>query len=46
MKIDAESNGIAKLAEKDDIRITSVGKIIRKFRFDELPQLWNIFPQV
>ena len=42
MKIDAESNGIAKLAEKDDIRITSVGKIIRKFRFDELPQLWNI----
>lgn len=26
----------------DDIRITSVGKIIRKTSLDELPQLWNI----
>jgi lipopolysaccharide/colanic/teichoic acid biosynthesis glycosyltransferase len=29
-------------AQDDDKRITRVGKIIRKLRMDELPQLWNI----
>ena len=29
-------------AQTDDARITKVGKIIRKFRIDELPQLWNV----
>jgi sugar transferase (PEP-CTERM system associated) len=29
-------------AEDDDPRITRVGKIIRKWRFDEIPQLWNV----
>ena len=37
----AESGG-AVLAKKDDPRITKVGKIIRKYRLDELPQLFNV----
>ena len=32
----------AVLAKQNDDRITSVGKVIRKFRIDELPQLFNI----
>lgn len=42
MRTDAEKDGVAKLSAKDDDRITPVGKIIRKIRFDELPQLFNI----
>lgn len=42
MKVDAEKNGKARLASQNDDRITPVGKIIRKIRFDELPQLFNI----
>lgn len=38
---DAEKNGPA-LSSDDDIRITTWGKIMRKWRLDELPQLWNI----
>ena len=41
MIVNAEKHG-AQLAEKNDDRITPVGKIIRKIRFDELPQLINI----
>jgi len=38
----AEANGPV-WAVDDDRRITRVGRIIRKFRVDELPQLFNVF---
>ena len=41
MIADAEKNGIL-LSSGNDDRITPVGKILRKFRIDELPQLLNI----
>lgn len=42
MYVDAEKDGVARLAAKDDSRITPVGRIIRLCRIDELPQLLNI----
>jgi lipopolysaccharide/colanic/teichoic acid biosynthesis glycosyltransferase len=43
MFVDAESNGVACLSTGDkDERITQVGKFIRRFRIDELPQFFNI----
>ncbi|MBY0490081.1 MAG: sugar transferase [Gemmatimonadaceae bacterium] len=42
MKVDAEKNGEAVWAKKDDDRVTAVGKFIRKTRIDELPQLFNV----
>ena len=41
MRADAEAATGAVWAAKDDPRVTRVGKIIRKLRFDELPQLYN-----
>ncbi|MBE5858618.1 MAG: exopolysaccharide biosynthesis polyprenyl glycosylphosphotransferase [Butyrivibrio sp.] len=42
MKVDAEKDGVARLASKNDSRITPIGKFIRACRIDELPQLFNI----
>lgn len=42
MIVDAEKDGVARLATKNDDRITPVGKFIRKIRLDELPQLYNV----
>jgi exopolysaccharide biosynthesis polyprenyl glycosylphosphotransferase len=41
MKVGAEANG-PQLSSEYDPRITSWGKVMRKWRLDELPQLWNI----
>lgn len=43
MSVDAEKDGVARLSTGDrDNRITPVGRVIRRFRIDELPQLINI----
>jgi lipopolysaccharide/colanic/teichoic acid biosynthesis glycosyltransferase len=42
MRVDAERNGEAVWARKDDDRVTPVGRFIRKTRIDELPQLFNV----
>ncbi|EHR42186.1 TIGR03013 family XrtA/PEP-CTERM system glycosyltransferase [Alishewanella jeotgali] len=41
MRQDAEKNG-AQWAVSNDDRVTQVGRIIRKYRIDELPQLFNV----
>ncbi len=42
MRKDAESDGKPRWASTDDDRVTFVGKVIRKTRIDELPQLFNV----
>ena len=43
MKHGAESDGTAQWARTDDDRTTRVGRFIRKWRIDELPQIFNVF---
>ena len=42
MVTDAEEAGLPQLTRDDDPRITKIGHWLRKYRLDELPQLWNI----
>jgi len=41
MTVDAEQNG-AVWAGQNDARVTKVGRLIRKYRIDEIPQMWNV----
>ena len=38
----AEADGVPQVTQDHDPRITKVGQWLRKYRLDELPQLWNI----
>jgi sugar transferase (PEP-CTERM system associated) len=42
MRTDAERDGVARWATRNDDRVTRVGRVIRRTRLDELPQLWNV----
>ncbi|HET9024903.1 MAG TPA: TIGR03013 family XrtA/PEP-CTERM system glycosyltransferase, partial [Burkholderiaceae bacterium] len=42
MRADAESDGVPRWASKGDPRVTRVGRLLRKTRIDELPQLLNV----
>jgi sugar transferase (PEP-CTERM system associated) len=42
MRQDAEAGTGAVWAQKNDPRITTLGRLMRKTRLDELPQLWNV----
>lgn len=42
MQHNCERHGGAQWARPNDIRVTAVGNVLRKWHIDELPQLWNV----
>lgn len=46
MTIDAEKDGVPKWADKNDVRVTGLGRVIRACRIDEIPQIFNVLAGV
>ncbi len=42
MIVEAEADGKPALCQKDDKRLTKLGRFLREHHLDELPQLWNV----